>query len=58
MGTNIRNRLNPPTVVPEMEAALRQEWAAIPLDFISRLILSMRRRCRAVVQGACGPTKY
>ena len=58
MGTNIRNRLKPPTNVQEMEAALRQEWAAIPLALNRRLILSMRRRCRAVVQAAGGPTKY
>ena len=58
MGTNIRNRLKPPTNVQEMEAALRQEWAAIPLALNRRLILSMRRRCRAVVQAAGGPRKY
>ena len=48
MGTNIRARDNPPTNVQEMQDALREEWAAIPLQLIRRLILSMRRRRRII----------
>ena len=58
MGTNIRRRPNPPTNVAEIQDALRDEWAAIPLQLIRRLILSMRRRCQAVIQAQGGHTKY
>ena len=58
MGTNIRRRLKPPTNLEEMQDALREEWAAIPLQLIRRLILSMRRRCQAVIQAQGGHTKY
>ena len=58
MGTNIWWRPNPPTNVAEIQDALRDEWAAIPLQLVRRLMLSMRRRCQAVIQAQGGHTKY
>ena len=41
-----------------MESTLRQEWAAIPLALIRKLILSLWRRCRTGFKAAAGPTKF
>ena len=43
MGTNIRSSLNPPTNLEEIQDALREEWAAILLQLIRRMILSRLR---------------
>lgn len=44
--------------VRQLEAALVQEWNAIPQNTIQRLINSMRRRCTACVNANGGHTRY
>lgn len=48
---NLRNRR-------DLEQAVRQEWANLPLRFIRRLVASMRRRCTALVNANGGHTRY
>ena len=47
-----------PANVNDLRNAIRREWNRIPLWYIRRLIGSMRRRCRAVVNAAGGHTRY
>lgn len=42
----------------DLQVAIRREWQRIPLRYIRRLILSMRRRCIAVVRANGGHTRY
>ena len=52
---NSRNDVNN---VNDLERALHEEWARAPLQFVRRLINSMRRRCLAVVHAQAGHTRY
>jgi hypothetical protein len=53
----VRSRQPAPQTLQELQQALEQEWARISQDRIRRLIESMPRRVRAVLQ-ANGGTKY
>ena len=53
----LRNRPNPPQTLHELCAALAEEWRAIPRERVRRLILSMRRRCQALMASRGGHTK-
>lgn len=44
--------------VNALQNAVRREWQRIPLQFIRRLVHSMRRRLRAVIAAAGGHTRY
>jgi len=54
----LRNRVVAPATPDELFTALEEEWRAIPLHNIRRLIASMPRRCQAVLQSAGGHTRY
>lgn len=47
-----------PTTAVELQASFLQVWARIPMNFINRLIHSMYRRCRAVINANGGHTRY
>ena len=57
---NRRNRRNhdPFNSVRELENALVQEWNAIPLRAIQKIIRGMHKRCRTVVNANGGWTRY
>jgi hypothetical protein len=42
----------------ELYAAVQREWAALPTTLLQKLIDSMPRRCKAVIEAKGGPTKY
>ena len=42
----------------ELSAAFSEEWNQLPHILFRRLIRSMQRRCRAVVQASGGHTTY
>lgn len=42
----------------ELFAALNAVWIAIPQEDLDHLILSMSRRCRAVINSRGGHTRY
>ncbi len=48
----------PPTNRQELRTALIEEWTRLPQIFFRRLIRSMQRRCRAVIQAHGGHTTY
>ena len=54
----VRNRPQLTTTLQTLRLALMQEWNAIPQAEISRLILSMTRRVRAVLNANGGHTRY
>ena len=43
--------------VPQLQAALRREWNAIPQQMVRRLG-SMQRRCTAIIRARGGHTRY
>ena len=47
-----------PANLQQLEAALNQEWQAIPQYIICRYVQSMHRRCQAVIQAQGGHTRY
>ena len=57
LGRNVRSRHDVRTR-PQMIAALRREWAAIPQNEIRTTIGSMRRRCTACMRADGGHTSY
>lgn len=54
----VRARPMAPATTQELTAALLQEWEDIPQDYIRVLILSMPRRCQAVILARGGHTRY
>lgn len=53
------NRLQPrPATAAELRQAIAQVWAGVPRARINNLILSMYRRCRAVINANGGHTRY
>ena len=52
------DRPNPPQNLRELRVALTEEWRALPRERLRKLILSMRRRCMALVNSRGGHTKY
>lgn len=58
LGRQLRRRAQPPTTIPQLEQALREEWQRIPNDVIRRLTFSMRRRVLACINSNGGHTRY
>lgn len=56
LGRRVQQRA--PTTRPALIRILREEWAAIPQDFIRNLVRSMRRRCQASIDAQGGHTRY
>jgi hypothetical protein len=54
----VRSRQLAPQTLQELPQALEQEWGRIPQDRIRRLIESMPRRVRAVIQANGGHNIY
>ena len=54
----IRRRLVQLQTLQALTQALIQEWAAIPMITVRRLIRSMRRRCVSVINARGGHTRY
>ena len=54
----MRSRQPAPQNLQELQQVLEQEWGRIPQDRIRRLIESMPRRVRAVLQANDGHNKY
>ena len=54
----VRNRPDPPRTPAAMLQALTAAWNAIDQATIQRLVFSMRRRCRAVMDANGGHTRY
>ena len=54
----VRSRQPAPQTLQELPQALEQEWGRIPQDRIRRLIESMPRRVRAVLQANGGHNRY
>ena len=54
----VRRRHPPPQTLPELLAALQNEWQNIPQRVVDRLIASMRRRCQAVIRARGGHNRY
>ena len=58
LGRRVRNCVNAPQTLQALEHALVDEWRRIPVQIFTRLLRSMRRRCRAVYQAQGGHTRY
>jgi len=58
MSRSIHQRHVAPQTVQELTDALIQVWEEIPQENIRRLIRSMPRRCREVIQARGGHTHY
>ena len=54
----VRNRPDPPRDPAAMFQALSAAWDALDQATIQRLVFSMRRRCRAVIDANGGYTRY
>lgn len=54
----IRARNPAPVTRAELQAALTEEWDAIPQDSAIKLIHSMKNRLQAVIRARGGNTKY
>jgi hypothetical protein len=55
---HVRSRQPAPQTLQELLQALEQEWGRIQQDHIRRLIESMPRRVRAVLQAIGGHNRY
>ena len=58
LGRRVRSRTVQPANLQQLEAALNQEWQAIPQYIIRCYVQSMHRRCQAVIQAQGGHTRY
>ena len=47
-----------PTSVKELWTAINSAWEGFPSDGLNNLIVSISRRCAAVVMARGGPTNY
>lgn len=54
----LRRLQNQPQTVQQLQQALVQLWNTIPHAFIANLVMSMRRRCRALIRANGGHTRY
>ena len=54
----VRARAIPPRNVQELAGALVEEWGNISQQELASLVLSMKRRCTAVLNAAGGHTRY
>jgi len=55
---NLRKCQQPPCNLWQLEQMVQEEWAAIPLKFLHRLINSMPRRVKAVIEAEGEATRY
>jgi len=51
-------RKDRPSSLPDLFDKVQEEWKKIPLSFIQNLIVSMPRRCKAVLESQGETTKY
>ena len=58
LGRAVRGRLNPPETLEQLSETLIEEWNRIFEQYVQNLILSIGRRCRAVVTARGGNTRY
>lgn len=58
MGRHFRVLPNPPNDLDGLTVAISEIWNDIEQGDIRRLILSMRRRCEAVIRARGGNTRY
>ncbi|KAI8819531.1 uncharacterized protein EV422DRAFT_484804, partial [Fimicolochytrium jonesii] len=56
--TKLRQRNPLPTGKPSLAAALKEEWAKIPLEMVRNLYRQCERRTHAVWESGGGATKY
>ena len=54
----LRLRQPQPQTLQELVQALQETWAAIPQQVIQTLVMSMGRRCQAVIDAFGGHTRY
>ena len=54
----VRARAIPPRNIRELAGALVEEWGNISQQELANLVQSMRRRSTAVLNAACGHTRY
>lgn len=54
----VRARQPAPQSLRQLAVALQEEWVNIPQEVIRNLILSMGRRCQAVINARGGHTRY
>lgn len=54
----VRSRNVAPVNIQELQNAIKEEWDAIPQDFIKHLVESMENRCQAVIRARGGNTSY
>ena len=58
LGRAVRARVTDQTTLAELRQILVEEWNAIPLQRVTRLVASMRRRCQAVLAAFGSSTRY
>lgn len=58
LARRLRQRPHPPETLPQLRAALTEEWTAIPQEDIRSHCLSMRRRLTAVIDANGGHIHY
>lgn len=58
LGRRIADREIPPRTLPELTAALTEEWNRIPQEFINNLINSMHDRCQTFINVRGDHTHY
>lgn len=58
LGRCVRALQPQPADLPQLAAALQQEWRRLPRETIRRLIRSMPSRCRCCIDARGGHTKY
>ena len=58
LGRAINNREVIPQNLQELAVALREEWDAMPVDVINKLLDGMPRRLHALVRARGGLTRY
>lgn len=54
----ISSRRNHPQNLNQLENALVEEWARIPVEIVNNTIRSMHQRCEEIVRSRGGPTHY
>ena len=54
----LSQRPNQPQTLDDLENALREEWNNLPQQNLETLIMSMQRRCQAVLRAHGGHTEY
>ncbi len=58
LGRKVRLKVTDETTLTDLTSIVVEEWNAIPEQYVTRLVSSMRRRCQAVVSAYGSPTNY